>query len=79
MTLYELCDNINIQGNIEIKVFDSKCTELTSHFFREEFDFHITYTDLTELEDLLVSYIYTSKGYDGTTWLVIEVTKEDEE
>jgi hypothetical protein len=79
MTLYELCDNITIQGNIELKVFDSEGTEFDSHFFREEYEFHITYTAYTELEDLQVSYMYTTKSYDGTVWLVIEVTKEEEE
>lgn len=79
MTLYELCDNITIQGNIELKVFDRDGTELDTHFFPDEYSFHITYTALTELEELPVSYIYPSKSYDGKVWLTIEVTTEDEE
>ena len=79
MTLYELCDNITLQGNIEIKVFDPEGTELESHFFRDEYDFNVSYTEHSELDELPVSYIYPNKSYDGTVWLVIEVTKEDEE
>lgn len=77
MTLYELCDNITIQGNIELKVFDQEGNELDSYFFRDEYEFNITYTEHTELEDLPVSYMYTQKSYDGTAWFVIEVTRED--
>lgn len=79
MTLYELCEEITLQGNIELKVFDQQGTEINSHFFHDESDFHITYTEHIELEDLPVSFIYPTKGYNGSVWLVIEVTAEDEE
>ena len=79
MTLYDLCNNITLQGNIELKVFDPEGTVLDSHFFRDEYEFHIAYTAYTELEDLEVSYIYPSKSCDGTVWLIIEVTQEGEE
>ena len=79
MTLYDLCNSLTIQGNIELKVFDPDGTELNSYCFRDEYEFQIAYTAFPELEDLEVSYIYPSKSYDGTIWLTIEVTQEDEE
>lgn len=79
MTLYELCEEITIQGNIEIKVFDTAGNEVENHFFREEYDFHIAYTEHAELEDLQVSFMYAQKGIGGIVWFVIEVTQEDEE
>ncbi len=78
MTLYELCNNITLQGNIEIKVFAPNGDEDESFFYRDEYDFNIAYTDHPELEDTTVSYMYPSKSYDGTVWFIIEVTKEDE-
>ena len=79
MTLYELCEEITLQGNIELKVFDQEGNEKTAHFFHDETDFHIAYTEHTDLEDLPVSFIYPTKGYNGSVWLVVEVTEEDED
>ena len=62
-----------------MKVFDIEGNELETHFFPNEYEFHIKYTDLTELEDLEISYIYPSKSYGGKVWLTIEVIKEDDE
>lgn len=78
MTLYELCNNITLQGNIEIKLFDSQGNELESILFPDEWDFNITYTH-PELEDLEISYIYTTRGLNGSHWMTIEIIKEDEE
>lgn len=78
MTLYELCNNITLQGNIEIKLFAPDGTELESLLFPDEWDFNITYYR-PELEDLEVSYIYPTRGHNGTNWLTIEIIKEDEE
>ena len=77
MTLYELCDYITLQGNIELKVFASNGDEKMSYYYHDESDFHIRYTDQTDLEDTVVSYMYASKSCTGTAWFVIEVTKED--
>lgn len=78
MTLYDLCNNISLQGNIEVKVFDLAGNELETHLFMDEWQFQITYTH-PELEDLYVSYIYATRGRNGTIWTTIEITKEDEE
>ena len=78
MTLYELCENIELQGNIEVKVFATDGTETQTYLFPDEWGFHITFTN-PEIEDYEVGYIYTSTGRNKTHWLTIEVTKEDEE
>lgn len=79
MTLYELCEEITLQGNIELKIFNQEGNEINSNFFHDETDFHISYTEHTNLEELPVSFIYPTKGYNGAVWLVIEVVKEDED
>jgi hypothetical protein len=78
MKLYELCSAIIIQGNIEIKVFTEDGNEKESRYYRDEMDFDTNCTDAYELEDLEVTYIYPSKAYDGTQWVVIEVREYHE-
>ena len=80
MTLYELADNVTIQGNIEIIKFEndlvaniwsiSETTDLRIDFYSLE--------DFEGVEDLEVTYIYNSKNEDGTSWVVIEVAAEEE-
>ena len=76
MTLYELSDSLALQGNIEIKVFDDTDTESESRNFRDMDGFH-TLMDAPDLEHYDVTYMYATKGPDGTEWMVIEVKEEE--
>lgn len=78
MTLYDLSTSILIQGNVAIKVFDESGNEYDSRFYPEQFDFDTNCCDAYELEDLEVTYMYPTKSYDGTPWLVIEVAETHE-
>lgn len=77
MTLYELCDCITIQGNIILKVFDEHGDEIENHYYREQYEFNIAYTDQPDLDEAHVTYMYSVKSYDGISWLVIELTREE--
>lgn len=77
MTLYELTQSMTIQGNIEIKVFDADGRETDARFFPDEYDFDTTTHDADDIEDLRVTYMYTTKSYDGTPWLTIELTEDE--
>jgi hypothetical protein len=77
MTLYDLTQSMTIQGNIEIKIFDADDTHTDSRFFPDEYDFDTTTHDADDIEDLEVTYMYTTKSYDGTPWLTIEVKEND--
>ena len=80
MTLYELADNVTIQGNVEIIKFENGLvaniwsvlgtTDIRIDFYSLE--------DFEGVEDLEVTYIYNSKNEDGTSWVVIEVAAEEE-
>ena len=76
MTLFELTDPVAIQGNVEIKIFDGSGNEKESLFYRDQSTFIPRYEGCDELEDCEVLYIYPMKSYDGTPWLVIEITKD---
>lgn len=77
MTLFELTDPVAIQGNVEIKIFDDSGNEKNSRFFRDQSAFIPRYEDCEDLEDCEVLYIYTTKSYDGTPWLVIEIIQDE--
>ena len=74
MTLYDLTNTITIQGNVAIKIFDEHGDETETRFFRDQDDFNC-YNACDDIEDLTLSYIYSTKRYDGTPWLVIELSK----
>lgn len=76
MTLYDLTNSTTVQGNIEIKVFDSQGSEKESRFFRDQDDFSCYMNDCDDMEDFRINYIYPTKGCDGTVWLVIELCDE---
>lgn len=78
MTLHDLTTSILIQGNIAVKVFDEAGNELDRRFYRDESDFDCNCNDCIDIEDLEVTYIYPSKAYDGTPWLVVEVSEYHE-
>ena len=78
MTLYELAENITIQGNVEIAKF--KGGEVDSWFTFGTIDLGI---DINELEsegigNLEVRYIYSDATKDGESYVVIEVVEEEE-
>lgn len=73
MTFYELTTSITLQGNIEVKIFNSMGDEIESRCFRDLDDFSISCTDTEDLEDCEVTYVYSSKSCDGTPWLTVEV------
>lgn len=75
MTLYELTNTVTVQGNIEIRIFDTNGNEKESRYFRDQDDFNTRYEDSDDLDDFTITYIYHSRGYDGTPWLVIEITE----
>ena len=75
MTFYELTSTLTLQGNIEVKVFDTEGNEQESRCFRDLSDFDCTCTDTNDLEDYEVTYIYTTKSADGEAWLVVEVAE----
>jgi hypothetical protein len=68
---------MTIQGNIEVKIFDTEDHQLDVRFFPDEYDFDTTTHDADDIEDYEVTYMYTTKSYDGTPWLTIEVRQED--
>lgn len=76
MTLYELMNGLTLQGNIEIKVFDEADNEKETRCFRDMGDLIGAPTD--DLEDLEVTYMYATKGPDGTEWMVIELKEEED-
>ena len=78
MTLYELSQSFNLQGNIEIKVFDSEGNEKETRCFEGVDSFCCTCTDTNDLEDLEVTYMYATKSPDGEAWMVIEVSETEE-
>ncbi len=75
MTLYNLTQSMTIQGNIEIAVFDAEGNEKERHFIRNSDD--LCYDGIDEFEDLKVTFMFPSKGYDGSVWLNIEVQEEE--
>lgn len=75
MTLYELCNCVTLQSNIEIKIFDPELSEKESRFFRDQDDFSCMCTDCEDVEDYEVSFMYSRKSCDGTVWFVIEVVE----
>jgi hypothetical protein len=77
MTLYDLTNVTTLQGNIEVKVFDAEGSEKEARFYRDQDDFTPHWCDAEDIEDLQVTYIYTTKSCDCTAWLVIEL-QEDE-
>ena len=78
MTLKELSQSFNLQGNIEIKVFDPEGNEKETRCFKNEDTFCCTCTDTNDLEDLEVTYMYAIKSADGEAWMVIEVSEAEE-
>ena len=75
MTLCELTNELTLQGNILVKVFDTEGNEQESRFVRDSGGLECIGDDLTDFEDCEVSYMYaTSKN-----WLVIEVVLEEKE
>lgn len=80
MKLYELTltYDVTLQGNIEIKVFDTDHNELESRFFLNNDGLSCSCDGLTDIEDSEIWYIYAERGHDGTPWLVVEVIRETE-
>lgn len=78
MTLYDLTNSLALQGNIEIKVFDSEGNEKETRCFRDAESFSCNCTDTNDLEDHEVIYMYATKSADGTAWMVIEVTEDEQ-
>ena len=76
MTLYELTDNITLQGNIEIVVFDSNGNEKETRFFPDVDSLDVYCYDISDLDELEVTYMYAKKEL-GIHKMVIEVTEED--
>ena len=74
MTLYDLVNSMTIQGNIELAVFDSEGAEKERHFIRNTDD--LCYDDISDYEDLKVTFMFPNKGYDGSVWLNIEVQED---
>ena len=74
MKLGDLCNAITIQGDVEIKVFDSDGNEEETRC-THNIDLRYTYT--SDLEDLEVTYVYAASGKNGTPRMVIEVTKDE--
>lgn len=57
MTLYELTNSINIQGNVEIRIMDES-DEIKETLFYETEELSCGMDDLKDLEDFVVTYIY---------------------
>lgn len=67
MTLYELTNSINIQGNIEIRIMNELDeVRRTLHCETSKLSCNVKY--LRDLEDFVVTYIYTAVGC-----LIIEI------
>ncbi len=79
MTLYDLTNEINIQGNICIIVFDPDGNETERRYFRDQSDFNAYYEGADDLDNCEVSFIYPTHAYCETAWLNIELIKEDDE
>lgn len=79
MTLYELTDNITLQGNIEIKIFNEQGNEEETRCYRDNDGFHCTCDDADDIEDLEVTYIYSTTNYGTGAWTVIEVIREEDQ
>ena len=73
MTLYTLVNYTTIQGNVEIKIFNSMGDEIGARFFRDQDDFSLFCNDCEDLCEAEVTYLYPTKSCDGTEWLVVEV------
>lgn len=77
MTLYELANAVTLQGNIEIKVFDSNLNQIECRQFNHQEDFNCICNGCDDIEDLEVVYMYASKDDDGLEGLVIELSDPD--
>ncbi len=91
MTLYDMVNNVTVQGTVEVRLYDTHCEELGSKFFEDSGDLYTEeMSNLEEWEDYEVKYIYTVKGvrnynvHGGVCTptefpvLVIELEKPDE-
>ena len=75
MTLWDLTQNITLQGNIKVTRFDADLNTETRFFSEVEIlgtrNEDLLGHDLTDWEDLEVTYMFANNG-----WLEIEVTTE---
>lgn len=76
MTLYELTNQITLQGNIEVIVFDEKGNEKETRFIPDVDDLDVYCYDIDDLEELEVKYMYAKKEF-GIYKMVIEITEEE--
>lgn len=77
MTLYELFNSVTLQGNIAVEVYDdagSASRKYTDFYIRDVDDLSTEF-DLESVEDLEVTYIYTTKSCDGKPWMHIELSE----
>ena len=76
MKLSDLYNAITIQGDVEIKVFDSDGNEEESRCFHD-IDIACICACTSDLEDLEVTYMYATASENGTPRMVIEVTEDE--
>ena len=76
MKLGDLYNAITIQGDVEIKVFDSDGNEEETRRFHDT-DICCICACTSDLEDLEVAYVYAASDKNGTPRMVIEVTKDE--
>ena len=85
MTLYDLANDLTIEGNVEIKRFkDDIETGLWEMKYTDDLGSSLRWIegfegfgDFEGVEDLKVNFIYSTKKDDGEAWLVIEVLEEE--
>ena len=85
MTLYELTQNITLQGDIKVTRFDANLNTETRIFIQEDsFDVYsrsfVDDENLTDWEDLEVTFMFASTSGDGEhrkSWLNIEVSDNE--
>jgi len=73
MTLYDLTNEITLQGDICIKVFDPDGNEKETRHFYEQTDFNTYCENADDLDDLEVSFIYPLHAIGGGSWVCIEL------
>jgi hypothetical protein len=77
MTLYELTNDLTMQGNIKITIYDQDGNEKEVRRFTDQGDFTTYNADAYDLDDLEVAYIWPTYE-QGEAWINIELTEDED-